>query len=160
MTCGSPRDEDMLDAESDVPSEHERYEKAIAGYGKRFLGLEIDNPVVHSIGAVQGIKSTNWITILSNQWAGRAEIDRKMQEDSVKHVSRLDYDGGVILRSGSHPVLADRNRAEFPEAYRAVAGWTAAIRNPEPYRFHGSVGFDLDDTEAWIARLDPGAELP
>ena len=121
---------------------------------QRWNGLELDDPVGHTIYCVEGIKGVNWLTILDDRWIskiGGKEAFRRLPSD-VFHVS--DFGTGVVIRVGSSPQV--ELSTEDLLAYRMLS----SLLEPVRVKIHGAFlgggegGFDRESSEQWLRRFD------
>ena len=121
---------------------------------RRFPGVEVEDPLLTADSCVEAIKGVNWLTVLSNDFARRAAIEKiKFSEAIVKR----SFDGGLILQAGPRPQTGDIFEPDALHAYREVAAALKPIRAVKhfplgPAEF-GSFGWE--GTQAWLKRFDP-----
>lgn len=121
----------------------------------RFPGIDIPNLTGTLLTVSKGIKSINWLTMLSGGlWALVAD---EFGEATAEHgvvVHRLD--GGVIVQAGSRPILGDTYHDECLDSYRVVGRALRVLRCRE----HPVIipAEDEDEsvarTEAWLSRWE------
>lgn len=132
----------------------QQHEKTVYAMARRFPGLEVDNPVTHTLYLAEGIKGVNWLTVIADAWldklGGRDALAAQLEEPYTLHA----YPGGVMIQAGPRPELGDVNRQRPPQYYPAVARLLKPIRVTTHGRLHAFGGFDQDATEAWLARFD------
>lgn len=88
----------------------------------RFPGLDFDDPVASIRLCGDGIRSTNWLTVVADDL-----IDRVGGQAALR--SFLDpqdfplsaWNGGITIQAGEAPSLGDLDRGIVPECYRSVA---------------------------------------
>jgi Protein of unknown function (DUF3396) len=97
---------------------------------RRFSGLDLGVPASWSKYAIQGLKTVNWLTFLSDGIAqgigGQANIKTKLSDSS--QLTELDY--GVMIQAGLTPLLGDVNLQEDMRAYSDVARLLKPISLP------------------------------
>jgi hypothetical protein len=117
-------------------------------FALRAPGLELDNPVHHSIAASRGIKSVNWLTILSDDWLAKAGGHDVLRTELGSRYTLRDYPGGSIIQAGAAPQIGDVNRGLIPVEYRDLSVRLHALREP----------FYTADTNhsirEWLTRFD------
>lgn len=130
------------------------HEKTVYALAQRHPGLEIDEPIVHSIALRHGIKGVNWLTVVGERWIealGGLEVLRSaLQPPAQLH----PFPGGALISAGSHPQLGDVDRAHYPRDYGPVSRVLRGIRTPTHPRLHSVGPFDAKNFQAWLGRLD------
>jgi len=124
----------------------------IFAWSRRYLGLEVEDlnrtlPVV-----LDAVKGASWLTLVGNGlWSkvtdtigGQPELPESVDLHRGKH--------GIVLRAGPQPVLADRNRQEFPAAYAAVERLIQPVKVQSHPEFSGRFR-EEGLTMAWLRRL-------
>ncbi|RLT95009.1 MAG: DUF3396 domain-containing protein [Ketobacter sp.] len=134
-----------------VAAQHEIKEYALA---QRFPALEVDYPLKHALWSREGIKGGNWLTILSSYW------DQKLKQgDSQFKLSAAfeihPYSGGIIIRAGKSPIVADHNSGAKTPIYNELAQALHPIRLTTHPAVHTSQGkFTRQAFEEWLERFD------
>jgi hypothetical protein len=124
----------------------------IYAWAKRYLGLDVDDLNATLPGVLRAIKGADWLTLVGNSlWQRLAEeAGGPPRFDPPVMAERRQF--GWVIRAGEHPVLADRNRREFPEAYAAVERVLLPIKTQSHPEFAGR--FEEEGaTMAWLRRL-------
>lgn len=134
-----------------VAAQHENEEYALA---QRFPALEVDYPLKHALWSREGIKGGNWLTILSESWLGKLQSP----DSGFTLPAPFDihpYPGGIIIRAGQSPIVADRNQGTDTPIYRQLANALKPIRLTTHPAIHTSRGkFNRQAFEEWIERFD------
>jgi hypothetical protein len=134
------------------PAIAQSHQRPVYVLAQRFLGLEVDEPIGHTIFTTQGIKGGNWMTILSDHWVGKLGGVEKMRQQLDGPQFRIDeYPGGAMILAGSIPELGDRELQIDTPNYRTLAHLLKPIRTTH---HPGSGAFRGDVFEAWLARFD------
>jgi Protein of unknown function (DUF3396) len=128
----------------------------IYAWAKRYWGLEVED-LNHTLPvALRGVKGANWLTLVGNDfWLRVRQANQGAEPGLPPPVTMEVRANGQLLIAGDRPLLADRNRGEFPDAYAAVERTiqpVKAINHPE---FVGRFQ-EEHATSAWLNRLtDP-----
>lgn len=124
---------------------------------QRFPGLELDDPLTHSVHCRDKIKGINWLTVLSDKLAaalgGEDEIQRNLKGDAniIHH-----WKGGIALQAGPHPQLGDIEKNNTPAAYRQVYRAIKEIQVDYPWPLM-STPLDVDAqtfSRTWFKRFE------
>jgi len=123
---------------------------------QRFPGLEYDVPVDHARLCGDGIKSVNWLTVVSDSLLGRIGGRASLARALTPAATLFDYPGGVVIQAGPAPLLGDNERNDVPKAYQAVAAVLKPLRADYP---DGVIATPrgLDSKEfgrRWLARFE------
>jgi hypothetical protein len=124
---------------------------------ERFPGLDYDVPTDHVRFCGKGIKSVNWLTVLSDDLldpvGGRNGLEQSLTNTTAAIRS---YDGGVIVQAGPVPLLGDRDRNDVPKSYRAVGAVLKPLRADYPDGIIATPdGIDAEQfAQSWLARFD------
>jgi len=127
----------------------------IAAVAHRFAGVEVNGFSTTSVWAMDGIKSVNWLTILSEELVervgGRKSLRRKLSTDIVFH----ELPKTLVLQAGPAPKMGDVNGVDELQLYREVAQTLKPI-------FSKTVNSALlyPDLGEWRDRLFKGAKWP
>ena len=95
-------------------------EPAIYPLAERFPGLEIDDPIAHTLYLEDGIKGVNWLTIVSDPLLARIGRRAGVRSQFSDRITVHDTVGGLIIQAGPVPQLGDRETGFIPERYREV----------------------------------------
>jgi Protein of unknown function (DUF3396) len=94
----------------------------------------------------------NWLTLLGpevvDKLGGLARV-RKDLEDRAISVEPMG--AGICIRAGDAPEIGDRNRGDDLPLYHKVGRYLRDYRGKEYLQLKG---FDVDESEAWLARFD------
>jgi hypothetical protein len=128
----------------------------VAGFARRFLGLEVDIPVDHAfeLSRKPAIKGVNWLTVLGRSWVEKFGGDAALLSALGQGPTVHSFDGGVVVQAGPRPLLGDRNRNETLDTYRQVAKVLKPIRAEDIGSIAPGYGFDAEQTTAWLHRFD------
>jgi hypothetical protein len=131
-------------------------EPAAYAIAQRFPGIEMDQPVVHSLYIGDRIKGVNWLTMLGDHLVERFGGIDKLTTALPEPASILPFKGGVIVKSGPQPRIGDRTANRMPDDYVAVNRVLRSLRADDTAAFHhaGAQRFDRDASLAWLARFD------
>jgi len=130
---------------------------SVAALARRFPGLEIDNPLSHSLYLLNGIKSANWLQCLDDALLARLGGVAAIRERLDSDLFLYEYPGGAVLQAGLHPETGDANQRIVPQAYRKAAAVLAPVQSEY---LNGSghpvsiLGFDEAGAHAWLHRFD------
>jgi hypothetical protein len=141
---------------SEAPAIAQRHERPVYALAQRFPGLEVDEPIGHSIFTKEGIKGGNWLTVLSDHWIGKLGGAQKMRQQLDGQQFRIDeYLGGAMILAGSIPELGDRDWQIDTPNYRQLAHLLKPIRTTHHAAIHNTPGcLRWHEFEAWLARFD------
>jgi len=124
----------------------------IYAWAKRYLGLDVDDLNATLPVVLRAIKGANWLTLVGNDLWERLAEEAGGPPRFDPPVTAEQRQFGWVIRAGEHPVLADRNRREFPEAYVAVERALLPIKIQSHPEFAGR--FEEEGaTMAWLRRL-------
>jgi hypothetical protein len=132
-------------------------EALVVPLAQRFPGIEVDDPISHSIHLHKGIKGVNWLNILGERWikeAGGMDYLRiRLDEPTFPFYS---YDGGLMIQAGPRPDIGDATQDRWPRHYVTLAKVLKKIQATRYYKFWtGRSGmFDHATTGAWLFRFD------
>jgi hypothetical protein len=129
----------------------------IYAWAKRYWGVEVEDLNRTLPVALDGVKDANWLTLVGNQLWERLEAFPRDAWPPLPRGVRVETGvHGKLIIAGEQPVLADRNRGEFPDLYAAVEALVRPIKitkHPEfPGRFEEEAA-----TLPWLNRLSPGS---
>jgi len=116
----------------------------------RHPGVDSGNPLTTSFNALQGVKTVNWLTILSSALADRCGGADAIQRRIGKHASVQPTGGGIIIQAGAAPRIGDVNRDDRLDAYEAVAAAIEPVMMPELPRLDG---MSKEQTSRWLRRF-------
>ena len=144
----------------------EKFEPVVFQWAQRFPGLEVDYPTSHSIALGQGrngqagIKGCNWTTVICDRFldemGGRGAVRSAISGLDARYIV-YEYDDGIIIQAGGHPVLGDTERDSWPELYVKLAKYLMPIRifQHRPFQYDGpEERFDLSRSQEWLRRFD------
>jgi Type VI immunity for VRR-NUC len=125
----------------------------VYAWAKRYWGLEVEDLNRTLPVALDGIKGANWLTLVGNPlWERLALLNPRSGEEAPPQVIVHEAAHGRVLVAGDQPILADRNRGEFPDTYAAVERMLQPIKIRSHPEFPGR--FDEEAaTMAWLNRL-------
>lgn len=130
------------------------HERTVYALATRHPGLDIDEPLVHSLWLRDGIKGVNWLTILGDRWLSvLGGLDALRSAVGVP-ASVHAYPGGALVVAGAHPQLGDAHRGLYPTSYGPISRALRAIRVPSHPGLHTRGPIDREEFAAWLARLD------
>ena len=128
---------------------------------RRFPGLHLgkDSEFVVEVQTHDNKKllTTNWLTVVSTEFADRLGGAAKLSEAVGKRCPVHDYPAGVILQAGEVPQLGDVNRGIVLDEYRRVASAVKRLRFEDYAVGLFPVPQPLDareETLKWLARFD------
>jgi len=124
---------------------------------RRYLGLDVQDPDAMAWHVSSGLPGTSWLNLIGNLLADRARLDlRKLAAGPWKNgIEATSLPGGLLLRAGPAPTLADVNQLDFPWAYAEVARALAGCLVKEPTELWGGF-YDKRATAKWMRRfLEP-----
>jgi len=125
---------------------------AIYAWSKRYLGLEVEDLSLTLPLVLDAAKGANWLTLLGTPLLERAGGVDALRAALPPLIDVFAGRNGVVLRAGEAPVLADRNRGEFPDAYAAVEAALQPIKLREHPEFVGRFE-EEEETMPWLCRL-------
>jgi len=129
------------------------YEKTVYAISKRFLGIEVDDPLSHVLYLKGGIKGVNWLTVLSEIWLNKLDNSMELIDGLPSEYKTYRYSEGVIIQSGLYPELGDTNRNLNLKSYPKLAQILKPIYIKDHGRMKAYEGFDYEGTMKWIMRL-------
>src|SRR5262245_30183826 len=110
----------------------------IYAWTKRYLGLEVEDLNRTLPVALEGAKGANWLTLVGNTFWDRLKQANKGAEPQPPPLIKVEDRGqGKLIIAGDLPVFADRNRAEFPDAYAAAERLILPIKVKSHPEFSG-----------------------
>lgn len=123
----------------------------IYAWAKRYPGLEVGD-LNRTLPCIRGhIKGANWLTLINrNLWDqieavnGATDLSSPVSAEWRRHA--------IVVRAGANPVLGDRNRGQWPEAYAAVEQWVQPLKVVQHPEFAGRFA-EEGETRAWLHRL-------
>lgn len=121
---------------------------------KRFRGLELDFAHSQSHELTDGIKGSNWFTVLNDDWVERLGGSEQLSQILGADIPIHKYKGGIIIQAGPHPKFGDVNRNEPMEHYERVARAVKPIRVQKLGSIAPSHGLDKEQTLQYLARFD------
>jgi hypothetical protein len=130
---------------------------AVAAFAQRFRGLEVDQPIDHSIllKKNQAIKGSNWLTILGAPWVEKLGGVAKLEAALGPGIGVSSFGEGIVIQAGPRPLRGDVNRGEKMEAYHRVAQVLRPIRVDRLDAFSSDYyHFGAEQTAKWLARFD------
>jgi len=143
-----------------LPYDYDSYMPMEYQLAQQFLGLEVDS-MPHSFKRelLDHVKGVNWYTVLGNTY-----VERLGGEAAIRHalsgrgdIEILNYDYGLIIRTGQYPELGAVEDGP-PPAYVAVNKVVKPVRIPNPDQLHSYSPygdcFDEESTALWYARFD------
>lgn len=121
---------------------------------RRYLGLDVQDPVAMSWRATRGLPGTNWLTLVGTPLLEALALDRQalMRRPTRHDVRAAALHNGVLFQAGAAPTLGDLNRGDLAPAYAEVARTLAKAFVAEPPGFLGSFA-EGDGTSAWFRRF-------
>lgn len=130
--------------------------KQMAGFARRFLGIDLPDIACTLCALNSGIKSVNWLTLLGNEMISKIGGKQTLRASLSEEIGIVTLEHGVIVRAGEKPGLGDVNRQDFLPAYREVGKALAKIRAHGHPAFIKNVRGIIDEeiTEAWLARFE------
>lgn len=151
-----------------LPYNRERmfpYEYQLA---KRFPGVIVDSiGTLEGGGALIGLKSASWYTILGNPWleklGGREKLNACLKDTPA--IEQLNYNSGIILKAGHlPPALGETKTEDLPPLLIRVNKIIRPIRFNKPRSFHfyseyEDFQFETESTMQWIRRFDDVSDL-
>lgn len=133
----------------------QRYSREIASFALRYPGLEIDEPMLHKLAIVNGIKGGNWLTILSTHFVEQLGGSDLLRDQLGEPFAIDEYTEGAMIVAGPVPEVGDRNRNIDTPVYKRLARVLKPIRIRHHPGIHVEGRFSVDEEfEAWLARFD------
>ncbi|HYO73708.1 MAG TPA: type VI immunity family protein [Archangium sp.] len=131
------------------------HEEEESGFAARYPGIEIDDPLGHSMRTQTGIKGGNWITILSKAFVEKLGGAAELREHLGTGFRVEEYSGGAMIVAGPVPEIGDRNRNIDTPHYRRLAQVLKPIRidRHPPIQVRGRLS-EEGAFAAWLARFD------
>jgi hypothetical protein len=131
------------------------YESQEYGYGMRYPGIEIDDPLGTANSTQQGIKGGNWITLLGAEYLAKLGGVVALRQLLGAEFRVHEYVGGTMIVAGPAPDIGDRNRGIDAPHLRALAAVLRPLRTPRhwPVQARGKFS-DADEFNAWLGRFD------
>ncbi|RZO60831.1 MAG: DUF3396 domain-containing protein [Sandaracinaceae bacterium] len=126
-------------------------------WGRRYVGVDIQDAEQHAWKCREGLPGTNWITILGQSLAGAIGFDPRHAMSHPWNDPSITTEiarGNLLIRAGEAPTVGDSHRFDGLDAYREAAGITRNLLAPSP-SFLGYFG-DRGCTSAWFRRLVDG----
>lgn len=123
---------------------------------QRFPGLELDDPLTHSIHCKNKIKSVNWLTVLSDdlvtELGGEAAIVRGTRRDTKCHppLARRHCPTGRFA-----PATRENGRKQYPRGLPAGVSRGKKVQVDYPWDLMDTP-LDIDPeefTKSWFTRL-------
>jgi len=112
-------------------------------------------------GGFERPRTSNWLTILDTSNVNKLGSVDKVRSALTTGMAAIDFDGGLIIKTGPLPVLGDEANGGIPEGYRTVARIIKPIvyQNYKWGLFYGLPnglnGYDdMQLTEQWFNRFD------
>lgn len=99
---------------------------------QRFPGLEIDIPLSHSRHCDEGLKSVNWLTILSDSFLQKLGGKTILKNQLGNEFPFYDYPGGTIIQAGPHPQIGDLEKNNIPRHYQQVYRLVQSVQAEYP----------------------------
>ena len=125
---------------------------------QRFPGVEIENASIVSLHIDSPIKGVNWLTALSDEALAPIGEQSSLLAHLDENFRIMEYDGGILIRSGPMPQLGDANRRQSPRYYRQLSQLVRPLRMrfPEGHSFirPGGGRSGAEATNEWLARFD------
>ncbi|WP_161493788.1 type VI immunity family protein [Nitrosospira lacus] len=124
---------------------------------KRYPGIDIPYLIATLLTVNQGIKSINWLTMLSKELWGSLELSEISSIRSSPSVKIHGIAaGGSIIQAGPRPLLGDTYSRETMTDYLVVGRALSSIRcRTHPAIIPGDDEFtSIARTEEWLARFD------
>ena len=127
----------------------------IYAWAKRFLGLEVEDMNRTASVVLDGIKGANWLTLIGPRWIPFLNLAKRPSGATTHGLEVHQRGRAILLAAGPRPVLADRNRGEFPLAYAEAEQLIAPMKIDRHPEFAGRFDEELA-TMPWLRRLlDP-----
>jgi hypothetical protein len=139
-------------AQSCPPQKLEAFDQ-IYGWSKRYWGLEVEDLNRTLPVALGGAKGANWLTLIGNElWQRLEEANDRLENEVAEPLHVYGAAFGKVIIAGERPVLADRNRGEFPDAYAMAERMIEPVKITEHPEFPGR--FEEESaTMPWLRRL-------
>lgn len=131
----------------------------IRAWCRRYIGLDVQEPDRMAWHVRDALPGTSWLTLMGprllDSW-GQSPADYVGRKWETPNIAALPLSsGGVLIRAGEGPTLADLNRFAYPSAYVEVARALATRLPMAPPELTGGF-FVHEDTAAWMRRfLEP-----
>ena len=130
-------------------------EPKMAGLASRYPGLEIGDPLSHSLVGAERIKGGNWITILSEPFVEKLGGLPALTAQLGDPFRISPYAGGVTVAAGPAPEIGDWNQNVDTPTLRRLARVLAPIRVREHPAIHAYGKFSTSEGfEEWLTRFD------
>jgi len=148
---------------------HELWETVVK-LARRFPGLDIADPLRHSLHTQESVKGPDWLVILADKWVKKLGGEAAIQAALPEPFSLHPYAGGLLIRAGQAPQLGDATLGLYPEHYRDLAALLKPIQINDVQRGSHSetshaevmgqavVKFDRKRYLNWLNRFDRGAD--
>jgi len=150
--------------------ETHRLWETVVKLARRFPGLDVGLPMVHSRHSQESVKGPDWLVILTDKWVKKLGGEATIQAALSEPFSLHPYDGGLLIRAGQAPQLGDATLELYPEHYRALAALLKPIQvksdvwgvhmetSHEEVMGQTVVKFDRKRYLNWLNRFDRGAD--
>lgn len=132
------------------------FQPVVKEIAERFPGLEVENPIAHTLHLHTGIKGVNWLTILGDRWVNEMGGLDSLRGRLDENFGFYPYDGGVIIQAGPKPQIGDAQANRWPKHYVKLAKVLKKIQIKDHYAFHfgGPGRMDHEASKAWLFRFD------
>jgi hypothetical protein len=123
-------------------------------WGKRYLGLDLEDPDRFGWAAKRGLVTTSWLTLIGRPLMESVAVHAQplLRKRFRHNVEAIDGPAGIIVRAGASPTLGDVNSLKFPHAYAEAARALEPFMTPSLPSFYGPF-YGTDDTVKWQRRL-------
>ena len=110
---------------------------------RRFLGVEITDPVFENEMMASSLRPPSWVTFLGNEVIEKLGGVERLQEQLTGDFVIRPLAHGIGIQAGPRPLLADRNREEdvSPEQ-RLLALILSPLYPKEPRRLFSEVAYE------------------
>jgi len=129
----------------------------IYAWAKRYWGLDVQDLNLTLPCVLDAIKGANWLTMVGSEFWDRLTFSGEKFPQFKTAVTVTATKFGKMIRAGEVPVLADRNRREFPIEYAEVEAALWDLKLQDHPEFAGRFGVE-EATMKWFRRLKEPAK--